>query len=523
MTVPVVAAATSKLESRFVVNGLVPTLVFLPLIFATLLHAAFGMPSVLSSYIALPPALLVLVPLALVALAWLVAALLATQWDRLVTIYEGYPLESLYRWIVKYPVIGLLADAVYIPGKMAHQRRRERFVRDVNNGLRRQADLHLAYPENPEHVLPTRLGNIVRAAELYPYARYGIDFTILWTRLAMLLPEHLLRDVERSIMQYQLPLVISAWASALALASLALAITGYFWHFAAVYLASMGVAVAAYYWSLRSAENFGLAVRSVFDLYRDALHAKWPKVMSAHVEREDFDRLQRFIVSGTFDRSSNAVPPLLSEGEGSDQASSAPQRTPRWKPSLLPTLRLSLLAVLGGLLVIILAWLYANRIPVNVAIAAHDANPYHQLRASTTRMSLYDAGGLRAKSGTGSAGALLLAMDRVESGEILTIDEYIELDGSASTVFQFSQPEYKSNKLALQVGDTVSLVFHGSADFESDPECLRRRGAGIGRLVRARILMPPDRSGVVVVGAGADARLAFRCFGVRTVDLVKNP
>lgn len=519
MTAPIVTAATSKLESRFVVNALLPTLVFLPLVSATALHAIFGMPNVLRWYVGLSPTLIVLVSLGMIASAWLIAALLASQWDRLVGFYEGYPLESLYGFLVRHRHTSALGDIIYVPGKMSHQRRQERLKKNVVSGVTPESELRLAYPDDPEHILPTRLGNIIRSAELYPLDRYGIDFTILWTRLAMLLPEHLLRDLERSTMQYQLPLVISAWGSLIAAMSLLLAVTGYFWHFLGVFTTSVLVAFAGYYWSLRAAENFGIAVRSVFDLHRDSLHAKWPRIMTAHLEREDFDRLQRFIVTGTFEKTPSRESHFPQSKAPRQENDSAAARTPRFKPALLPTARLSTLAVLASVAALAVSWGYVNVKKIDVAVASSTADPFGPFIVEPQKVSLYRSGGLRAREKLENA-TRVHALRRIAAGDIVTRRYYIELNITPDTVFQVAQKK-ATNELALEAGDTVSVVFHGKADYESDPQCLALREAGVNRLVVGRVLTSSKSTGILVVGADSGASAAVRCFGLNHVDLVR--
>ena len=45
------------------------------------------------------------------------------------------------------------------------------------------------YPVSLDMVMPTRLGNVLRAAEMYPTERYRIDTWVIWPRLYLLLPE----------------------------------------------------------------------------------------------------------------------------------------------------------------------------------------------------------------------------------------------------------------------------------------------------------------------------------------------
>jgi hypothetical protein len=57
----------------------------------------------------------------------------------------------------------------------------------------------LSIPETiipEEAVLPTRLGNILRAAEMYPYERYGMDGITLWSKLFKTLPKEFQEEIE---------------------------------------------------------------------------------------------------------------------------------------------------------------------------------------------------------------------------------------------------------------------------------------------------------------------------------------
>jgi len=51
-----------------------------------------------------------------------------------------------------------------------------------------EAELDKDFPEEPEWVLPTKLGNVIAAFEAYP-RKYGIDGIVLWTRILPILDQ----------------------------------------------------------------------------------------------------------------------------------------------------------------------------------------------------------------------------------------------------------------------------------------------------------------------------------------------
>ncbi|MDQ6659504.1 MAG: hypothetical protein M3Z24_00900, partial [Chloroflexota bacterium] len=58
--------------------------------------------------------------------------------------------------------------------------------------VRRQAlyrNLSLYYPSEQTDIMPTRLGNVLKAAELYSWKRYRLDAVIIWSRLESGIPD----------------------------------------------------------------------------------------------------------------------------------------------------------------------------------------------------------------------------------------------------------------------------------------------------------------------------------------------
>jgi hypothetical protein len=57
---------------------------------------------------------------------------------------------------------------------------------------------HLTFPPSKQAILPTRFGNILRAAETYPVTRYGIDAVPIWPRLVHVIPDQYFEKVNQS-------------------------------------------------------------------------------------------------------------------------------------------------------------------------------------------------------------------------------------------------------------------------------------------------------------------------------------
>jgi hypothetical protein len=65
-------------------------------------------------------------------------------------------------------------------------------------------DLLLYYPPSRSDIMPTRLGNVIKAAESYTKERYHLDAVLIWSRLQSLLPKEFadsFQDTETSLDQ----------------------------------------------------------------------------------------------------------------------------------------------------------------------------------------------------------------------------------------------------------------------------------------------------------------------------------
>jgi hypothetical protein len=212
----------------------------------------------------------ILLTVVAVAILVLFALVLSAAEGTLLSLYEGY-------WGDRGPGRWLAAA-----GRSWHKRQRDRRGSDYEF-------IYLNYPRNrnknnggarrPEYIMPTRLGNIIKSAELYPGddGRYGMDAVFFWPRLYQVIPDDARSGLVDSRTSLALMLNISALTlilsagSLAALAAAAVRPAAAFWAAAAC---SLVIAWLAYRSALGAARVYGELVRSMYDLYRGDLLAK---------------------------------------------------------------------------------------------------------------------------------------------------------------------------------------------------------------------------------------------------------
>lgn len=158
----------------------------------------------------------------------------------------------------------------------------------------------LAFYPPPNHLdkmMPTRLGNILRAAEIYPYERYGIDAVVIWPRLRPLLkPETMaLLEDRKMTMAFMLSVTLLSalfslvWCPALALSTNR-------WDIFLLCALGWPLAWLCYRGAVQSAVAYGEQLQATFDLHRhDLLKAlNRPLPADAEAERKEWLRLTRF-------------------------------------------------------------------------------------------------------------------------------------------------------------------------------------------------------------------------------------
>jgi hypothetical protein len=144
--------------------------------------------------------------------------------------------------------------------------------------------------------MPTRLGDVLRAAERRPYDKYGLDAVVCWYRLWMVLPVDVKTEITEARLELDRAVRTCLWGT------LFLAWAPWLW-WAAVPIGLL-VPLLTYNFSMLSAAAlFGDLVETSFDLHRmalyDALHL--PRPTSAADERGRGARLTGSLWHGEAD------------------------------------------------------------------------------------------------------------------------------------------------------------------------------------------------------------------------------
>jgi len=194
----------------------------------------------------------------------------------IVRLYEGYPWKD--SWIGQ-----------------RRRRRHERYLEKVGRTRQRIVDLrkeariagvtvagelrvtsqpglariaNFSYPHSAA-LLPTRLGNTIRAFETYPRRQYNMDGVSFWPRLQTLLDSPLVQSLDGVKTAFDFMIHCSFLSAILAAVTL---VFGLYWHPGGPWpLWGIGFGLSAYLFYLASisrATEWGAHVRTAFDLHR---------------------------------------------------------------------------------------------------------------------------------------------------------------------------------------------------------------------------------------------------------------
>ncbi len=146
----------------------------------------------------------------------------------------------------------------------------------------------------PNQTMPTRLGNILRAAERRPLEKYGLDAIVCWPHLWLILPDAVKTDLQATRADLDSAVRIWLW-------SLLFLIWG-IWAWWAIPL-GLGTAFFAYdRWALDAARAYATLIEAVFDIHRFALYRAlhFPLPNTPDAERVLASKVNTYLQRGTF-------------------------------------------------------------------------------------------------------------------------------------------------------------------------------------------------------------------------------
>jgi hypothetical protein len=144
----------------------------------------------------------------------------------------------------------------------------------------------LTMPPGREDVMPTMLGNVLKAAEVYPATRYHLDAVLIWSRLQPELPAEcsdslqvaktsldLMVTLSASFIVFGIPLtlwILVRWSPYLPP-----------WVALITFLLTIGLSWISYLNAVQAGIQYGERIKAAFDLYRwkvlQSLHLKLPE------------------------------------------------------------------------------------------------------------------------------------------------------------------------------------------------------------------------------------------------------
>jgi len=149
-------------------------------------------------------------------------------------------------------------------------------------------------------LMPTQVGNVLKAAEQYSYYHYGLEAITVWPRLWVLLPEPIKQELSIARLNLERAVQLIAWGILFwgwALFAL--------WAIPLLLVLPIGflIMIVGYYRAIQMAKIYGNLIRTAFDLHRFDLYRamKWPLPENTDTEVKHGRELTAYIFRGLVD------------------------------------------------------------------------------------------------------------------------------------------------------------------------------------------------------------------------------
>lgn len=167
-------------------------------------------------------------------------------------------------------------------------------------------DEQLRQSPKQERILPTKLGNVLRAAEELPEEKYGLNSLVCWPRLWLLLPGDVKKELTDSRAELNTASLAFLWSLLFCL-----------WTIWAWWAAPLGLVAAlmAYRSMVMAAKIYGSLIESTFDVHRLVLYKalRWPLPKNPVSERKEGERITQYLYFGFPDK----LAPIFAEDDNS--------------------------------------------------------------------------------------------------------------------------------------------------------------------------------------------------------------
>lgn len=161
-------------------------------------------------------------------------------------------------------------------------------------------------PGAPARVMPTRVGNVLRAAEDRPRLKYGLDSVIVWPRLWLVLPDTTRQELAAARGALDSAVAAVVWGLLFSAAVPLMVGLGRPAHWLLPGLVGVtvgaGTAAAAWVWWVpQRAMVFADLLDSAFDLHRFTLYEqlRWPLPANAVDEHQSGEALTKYLWLGS--------------------------------------------------------------------------------------------------------------------------------------------------------------------------------------------------------------------------------
>jgi hypothetical protein len=231
----------------------------------------------------------VLVASTLLALVSALGGVLLMALNReVIRLMEGYPYRRLNGWQRwRYRRLSGLAEMIRTEREILKKQKKELSPERRDELEKAVAKLVTHFPDDEKWVLPTALGNTIRAFEVYPRIMYGLDAIEGWGRLLGVVPPDYREQINAAKTQMDFWVNLSLLALLFLPEYAAVAIYGDSLRVPWAPLAALVVAFFAYSRAKSAAVQWGNLAKASFDLFLPEL---WCRLGFAPAEDADKER-----------------------------------------------------------------------------------------------------------------------------------------------------------------------------------------------------------------------------------------